>query len=49
MPKKDRSQFAYFMHDIPLDDAGREFLKQMRQYINYDRYRIKLHGSGPRA
>ncbi len=39
-----KKQFKYVLSDIPNDDEGKDFVKQLRQFFNKDRYAIRVRG-----
>ena len=39
-----KKQFNYVLSDIPNDDEGKAFVKQLRQFFNKDRYTIRVRG-----
>ena len=49
-PKKQNPQFAcvHYFHNVPNSKEGWEFIKQVRKFINKDRYKIRVLGRGSR-
>ena len=48
--EKEKKQFAcvHYFHDIPNSKEGWEFIKQVRKFINKDRYKVRILGRGSR-
>ena len=37
-------QFKFVFSDIPNNDEGKDFVKQLRQFFNKERYTIRVRG-----
>ena len=47
-PKKIKEACVHYFHDIPNSKEGWEFIKQVRKFINKDRYKVRVLGRGSR-
>jgi|6_EtaG_2_1085325.scaffolds.fasta_scaffold45674_4 hypothetical protein len=46
---KDRSTVGYTLFDIPWNADGKAFVKTIRNFINRDRFTVRVRGNGARA
>ena len=45
---KIKEACVHYFHDIPNSKEGWEFIKQVRKFINKDRYKVRILGRGSR-
>ena len=46
MHKKENDPVRYLFSRIPNDEHGRAFIDQARQYLNSDRFKLRVRGQG---
>lgn len=49
MESKENDPVRYLFSRIPNDDTGRAFIEQARQYLNADRFKLRVRGQGLKA
>ena len=49
MHKKENDPVRYLFSRIPNDKDGRAFIDQARQYLNADRFKLRVRGQGLKA